>query len=255
MHPHRLGITFGPQFPTAVLEVADKLFLLGVHRDRWLLLGLERLDLSVDVLELGVTVRMVAPLTGLAVGLQAEAELVQQPTDQLVADLKAASAPELLPNDAGSCSPTASPPPGRRGSPSPPGPANLTSGRDATSSPACVRRRGGAPAHAGRPAAVWPIPSRPRPIVLRATPVATDVAAIPPWPAVFASLAATSRRARSSRNGDSATNRDRIAATSITGRCYRSNRPRRISRQGSILANFRPCRFFHDPIRLFRPRS
>ena len=50
-------------------------------------------------------------------------------------------------------------------------------------------------------------------------------------------------------------NRDRMAATSITGRCYRSNRPRRISRQGSILANFTPCRFFHDPIRLFRPRS
>ena len=42
---------------------------------------------------------------------------------------------------------------------------------------------------------------RPRPVVLRATPVARDVAATPPWPAVTASAAACNRRPRSFSDG------------------------------------------------------
>ena len=55
---------------------------------------------------------------------------------------------------------------------------------------------------------------KPRPIVLAASPVAADTAAIPPYPAADASAAATTRRPRSLRNGATAENRCRIAATS-----------------------------------------
>jgi hypothetical protein len=71
------GIALRPQFPAPVFEVADKLLLLGVHRDRRLLFGLERLDPGVDMFELGVAVRVVTPVTSLAVGLQAEAKLTK----------------------------------------------------------------------------------------------------------------------------------------------------------------------------------
>ena len=62
MHPHQLGIALGPQFPATVLEVANKLFLLGVYRNRRLLLGLERFDPGIDVLKLGIAVRVMAAL-------------------------------------------------------------------------------------------------------------------------------------------------------------------------------------------------
>src|SRR6185369_4779503 len=48
---------------------------------------------------------------------------------------------------------------------------------------------------------------KPRPIVLTAMPVARDTAAIPPYPAVRASVAANSRRLRSSRSGISSETR------------------------------------------------
>jgi len=54
--------------------------------------------------------------------------------------------------------------------------------------------------------------ARPRPIVLRATPVASDTAVMPPHPASSASFAANSRRARSSREGASLSNRALIAS-------------------------------------------
>ena len=55
----------------------------------------------------------------------------------------------------------------------------------------------------------------PRPIVLRASPVARAAAAIPPSPAVRASTAANSRRLRSFRPRPTAANRGRIADGSI----------------------------------------
>ena len=45
--------------------------------------------LSVDVPQLGVTIRMVFPLHGLAVGLKAVADLVEQAAYRVVADLVA----------------------------------------------------------------------------------------------------------------------------------------------------------------------
>jgi len=86
MHPHRLGIALRAQLAPAVLAVADQFLLLGVDRDRRLSVRLKRLDLRVDVLELRIPVGMAGAFPGLAVGLQAEAELRQQPAHQLVAD-------------------------------------------------------------------------------------------------------------------------------------------------------------------------
>src|SRR6188472_1252229 len=74
VHPDRLRITLEPQLPAAILEVADKLLLLGIDRDRRLAGSLEGGYLGVDVLELGVTVGMAGPFARLGIGLQAEAQ-------------------------------------------------------------------------------------------------------------------------------------------------------------------------------------
>ena len=85
MHTNRLGLPLGAQLTTAILEVSDKLFLLGVDRDRGFAGSLERLHLGVDVLELGVAVGVAHAFARLAVGLQAEAQAAQQAADQLLA--------------------------------------------------------------------------------------------------------------------------------------------------------------------------
>jgi len=85
MHPDRLGLAFGAQLAASVLEVTNQLLLLGVDRNSRLAGGLERLHLGVDILELRVAIGVVRALTGLAVGLQAEPQTPQQPSDQLLA--------------------------------------------------------------------------------------------------------------------------------------------------------------------------
>ncbi len=72
-----------------VLEVADQLFLLGVDGDGRVACGQRRLCLCVDILELRITIRMLRPLEGLAVGLETEAQLLQQLRDAAGADLVA----------------------------------------------------------------------------------------------------------------------------------------------------------------------
>ena len=96
---------------------------------------------------------------------------------------------------------------------------------DCTSSSSAARRPGSVSAFGLRPPpgrrmrcfrlAVLRNSASPRPIVLRATPVASDTAATPPRPAACASVAANSRRARSSRCGASVSNRALIPALSI----------------------------------------
>jgi hypothetical protein len=86
MHPDRLRIALGPQFPTTILEVSNKLFLFGINRYRRLPCRLKRADPRIDVLELRVAVGVVRALAGLAVRLQAEAQAAQQPSNQLLAD-------------------------------------------------------------------------------------------------------------------------------------------------------------------------
>ena len=60
----------------------------------------------------------------------------------------------------------------------------------------------------------------PRPIVLRAIPVAWDAAVIPPRPAVLASAAASKRRDRSFRSRSTDVNRSRITDVSIIQQVY-----------------------------------
>lgn len=61
MRRDRLGLTLRAQLTSAILEVANKLFLLGIDRDRRFADRLERLHLGVDMVELRVAVRMVRP--------------------------------------------------------------------------------------------------------------------------------------------------------------------------------------------------
>ena len=85
MHPDRLGLTLGSQLPAAILEVPDKLLLLGVDRDGRLTGSLEGRHVGVDVLELGVAVGVAGAFARLAIGLQAEAQPAQQAANQLLA--------------------------------------------------------------------------------------------------------------------------------------------------------------------------
>jgi hypothetical protein len=72
VHPDRLGLTLRPQFPTAILEVSDKLFFLRVDGDHGLPSSLEHLHLGVDVFGLSVAVGMAGAFTRLAARLQTE---------------------------------------------------------------------------------------------------------------------------------------------------------------------------------------
>src|SRR4051794_8646259 len=65
-----LGASGGPPFTTPVLEVADQLLLLGVHRDYGLAMALGVADPTIDVFELLVSVGMAGSLLGLPIGLQ-----------------------------------------------------------------------------------------------------------------------------------------------------------------------------------------
>ena len=67
--------------------VSDQFLLLGIDRDDRLATPLERSDLAVDVLELGIAVGVILPLLGLAVGLEVVAGLGQEACDRLMADL------------------------------------------------------------------------------------------------------------------------------------------------------------------------
>ena len=59
--------------------------LLGVDRDDRLAGSLERLHFGIDVLELSVTVGMAGAFARLRIGLQAEAQTLQEATNQLLA--------------------------------------------------------------------------------------------------------------------------------------------------------------------------
>jgi len=72
--------------PPGIAEIPDQLLLLGIDRDDRLALRLEGAHLAGDILELGVTIRVVAALLGLAVGLEAVAPVGEQGGDGLVAD-------------------------------------------------------------------------------------------------------------------------------------------------------------------------
>src|SRR5271157_3415439 len=71
MHANLLRIPFRPPLPPFVLEIAHQFLLLGVHRYHRLTDSDVAPGFVIDVLELGIAVRMGVSLLGLAVGLQA----------------------------------------------------------------------------------------------------------------------------------------------------------------------------------------
>src|SRR6202030_1966496 len=77
VHVHALWIALGTIIGSAILEVADQLFLLRVDGDDGLLLSLRRNDFRVDVFELGVSIGMFRAFIRLAVGLAREPEFYQ----------------------------------------------------------------------------------------------------------------------------------------------------------------------------------
>jgi hypothetical protein len=84
--PHLLGTACGLPLPAGVLEIPDQFPLLRVHRHDRLAPALEGAQPGVDVFELGVAVGMRRPFPGLAVGLQAVVQLMEQGSDRLVTD-------------------------------------------------------------------------------------------------------------------------------------------------------------------------
>ena len=89
MHPNLLGIPHRPPCPAGILEVANKLLLLRIHRDHRLLCGECFGHTLVDMQELRVPVRIIAALPGFAVGLQAEFLLRQKFANHGTADRRA----------------------------------------------------------------------------------------------------------------------------------------------------------------------
>ena len=79
-------MTPGGPFPTVVLEVSNKLFLLGVHRYHRLFFRQGLGHAFVDMMESRVTVRTLAAFQGLAVALKAEFLGVEQFANHGAAD-------------------------------------------------------------------------------------------------------------------------------------------------------------------------
>ena len=86
MGAHSFWATLWSPFPPGLLEIPEKFLLFGVHRDYGLATTLELLDLAIDVLELGIAIRMLLALAGLAVALEAVVHVFQQTRHSIVAD-------------------------------------------------------------------------------------------------------------------------------------------------------------------------
>src|SRR5215212_2307287 len=84
MHPYFFGFTFRPTLTTGVLEIADQLLLLGIDRNDRKAGSEVLLNLLVDMLELGVSVRMARSFQCLLVRLEAVSELHEQLGNELM---------------------------------------------------------------------------------------------------------------------------------------------------------------------------
>src|SRR6185312_14880874 len=92
MHADLIRAALGAPLTPAVAEIPNQFLLFGVHRDRRLPMAQAIAHLAVDVAELGIAVRMRAPLAGFAVGLEAVAGRMQQRSNRAQADRVALSA-------------------------------------------------------------------------------------------------------------------------------------------------------------------
>ena len=198
-----LGLALRLPFPPPVLEGADQLLLLGVHRDHRLAGRQERFDLLVEVAELGIPVGMLAPFQRLGRGLQAVAGVLEQRGHRPIPDPVA----PLLQGARQLPGALAGPPQRRhRIAARVRVDQRLQIGQQGRVSlgqrlrpPPTRRTRSGA--------ATDPVNSRsPCWMVGRETPAARATRATPPWPNARASTARNSRRCRSFKYGNSAVN-------------------------------------------------
>jgi hypothetical protein len=90
MDTDSLWVALGSKLPSIIFERPDKLLLFRIDRNDGLVGGLKFLDLLVNMLKLGIALRMRTPLKRLAVGLQAVAHLVKELGYQAVAALMSA---------------------------------------------------------------------------------------------------------------------------------------------------------------------
>ncbi len=81
-----LWLTLRAPFSAAILEIADQLLLLRIHRDHRLASSLELFRAGVDELELRIAIGMRFALQSLLVALQAVTHFLEQSTDFLRAD-------------------------------------------------------------------------------------------------------------------------------------------------------------------------
>jgi len=65
VHSNRVGLALGPPFLPVILESPHQLLLFRIHRDDRLVPPKLPLHFPVQVLELGVTIRMIRPFFGL----------------------------------------------------------------------------------------------------------------------------------------------------------------------------------------------
>ena len=90
MDTDSLRVALGSKLPSIIFERPDKLLLSRIDRNDKLVGGLKFLDLLLNMLKLGIAVRMRTPLKHLAVGLQAVAHLVEELGYHAVAGLMSA---------------------------------------------------------------------------------------------------------------------------------------------------------------------
>src|SRR5271166_1002770 len=195
--------------------------LLGVDRDHRLTCGLGGDHRSVDVLELGITIGIAAAFEGLAVRLPAVLQQAEQLWNAALANLVTHRTQRRCQLRVAFRDPQQRSHGGRTGSP-------IVAGSSS-------RRRSSSNVGSVTVSACLPLPGRrttpdsasgssrffrPRPIMLRAIPVARAAALIPPCPAARASAATNSRRPRTSRLRRTAAYRSPIADASTIGGVY-----------------------------------
>ena len=87
IYPDFFAVALRAPLPPGILEVANKLFLLCIHRYDRLLLDQSAADTRVDVNELRITIRVAGAFTDFSIGLQTKLLGLEQFANDGVADL------------------------------------------------------------------------------------------------------------------------------------------------------------------------
>jgi hypothetical protein len=78
---HRFGLSVPVPLTATIAELPHEFLLFGIHRHHGLPLPLENRGPAVDVLELCISIRVMAAFERLAVGLETVAEVMEEAVD------------------------------------------------------------------------------------------------------------------------------------------------------------------------------